>query len=98
MAARTIGATPPPLKNECPDGNRGIQGAETKADDTNSATTDTAAQKVRATVQAEFAILGFALLELSDGSFIATRWNCCRPLQDLKAARSFLRMVSGGGQ
>ena len=38
---------------------------------------------------------GHALLELSDGSYLVTKWNLCRPLPDLAAVRAFLRMVGG---
>jgi hypothetical protein len=55
----------------------------------------TAVQKLQATTAAEFALRGFALLELADGGFLATRWNCCRPLPDLQAARAFLRQIGG---
>lgn len=52
--------------------------------------------KLKARTAAEFALLGFGLVELADGTFLATRWTCCRPLVDLAAARAFLRQVSGG--
>ena len=49
-----------------------------------------------ATLRAELAILGnFTLLELADGSFLVTRWNCCRPLADLRAVAAFVRQVGG---
>lgn len=41
---------------------------------------------------------GFALVELSDGSYLVTKWNCCRPCVGLAEVRAFLRQVSGGGQ
>ena len=47
-----------------------------------------------ATLRAELAILGnFTLLELADGSYLVTRWNCCRPLVDLRAVAAFVRQV-----
>ena len=49
-----------------------------------------------ATLRAELAILGgFTLLELADGSYLVTRWNCCRPLADLRAVAAFVRHVGG---
>lgn len=49
-----------------------------------------------ATLRAELAILGgFTLLELADGSYLVTRWNCCRPLADLRAVAAFVRQVGG---
>ena len=41
------------------------------------------------------AMAGFALLELSDGSLLATRWNLSRPLPDTTAALRFLRQIGG---
>lgn len=38
---------------------------------------------------------GFTLLELADGSYLVTRWNCCRPLADLRAVTAFVRQVGG---
>ena len=49
-----------------------------------------------ATLRAELAILGnFTLLELADGSYLVTRWNCCKPLADLRAVAAFVRQVGG---
>ena len=49
-----------------------------------------------ATLRAELAILGgFTLLELADGSFLVTRWNCCGPLADMRAVAAFVRLVGG---
>jgi hypothetical protein len=68
-------------------------GHENEHDD--SATDRASLEKLTATTKAQFAQLGFGLLELADGSFLATRWACCRPLVDLKAARAFLRQLGG---
>ena len=52
--------------------------------------------KRSATLRAELAILGnFTLLELADGSYLVTRWNCCKPLADLRAVAAFVRQVGG---
>ena len=49
-----------------------------------------------ATLQALLALAGgFTLLELADGSYLVTRWNCCRPLADLRAVAAFVRLVGG---
>ncbi len=49
-----------------------------------------------ATLQALLALAGgFTLLELADGSYLVTRWNCCRPLADLRAVAAFVRQVGG---
>ena len=49
-----------------------------------------------ATLRAELAILGgFTLLELADGSYLVTKWNCCRPLADLRAVAAFVRQAGG---
>lgn len=52
-------------------------------------------RKVFATLQARYAIAGFSLLELADGSLLASRWNLCRPLPDAHAALHFLRKIGG---
>ena len=55
----------------------------------------TAAEKHRATLTAELAMRGHSLLELADGSFMVTRWHCCRTLPDLRAVAAFLRQIGG---
>jgi hypothetical protein len=47
------------------------------------------------TLRARFALAGFGLVELSNGSLLATRWNCCKPLPDATAAHRFLRQIGG---
>ena len=48
-----------------------------------------------ATLQAELARQAYCLHELADGSYLVTRWNCCRPLADLRAVAAFVRQVGG---
>ena len=45
------------------------------------------------TLRAELARQAFCLHGLADGSYLATRWNCCRPLADLREVAAFLRQV-----
>ena len=47
------------------------------------------------TLQARYALVGFQLLELADGTLLATRWNCCKSLADSYAATRFLRQIGG---
>ncbi len=84
----------PPHKDEPP----GVQAEGFKG----KGTTDTqifadidAGRKSFVTLQARYALAGFALLELADGTLLATRWNCSKPLSDLYAAHRFLRQVTG---
>ena len=53
----------------------------------------TPADKEKATLRAQLAMRGIELRELSDGSFIATRWNLCRALQTLEAVAAFARQT-----
>lgn len=53
-------------------------------------------RKAFATMQAKLAFRGFALHAQDDGSFLAVRWNCCKPLADLAEVHAFLHQVSGG--
>ena len=52
-------------------------------------------RKVFATLQARYAIAGFSLFELADGSLFASRCNLCRALPDAHAATRFLRQIGG---
>lgn len=52
-------------------------------------------RKAFLTLRARFAMAGFALLELSDRSLLASRWNLCRALPDATAALRFLRQIGG---
>jgi hypothetical protein len=52
-------------------------------------------RKVFLTLRARHAMAGFALLELSDGSLLATRWNLCRALPGATAVHRFLWLIGG---
>lgn len=98
-AVGASGAAPaclsPPHKDEAPRlaGAEGFRDQD-KADTTIVADLD-GPRKAFLTLRARFAMAGFALLELSDGSLLATRWNLCRPLPDATAALRFLRQIGG---
>jgi hypothetical protein len=98
-AVGASGAAPaclsPPHKDEAPRlaGAEGFRDQD-KADTTIVADLD-GPRKAFLTLQARFAMADFALLELSDGSLLATRWNLCRPLPDATAALRFLRKIWG---
>ena len=49
--------------------------------------------KASSTLRAKLALLGFGLHELSDGTYLASRWNCTRALPSLYAVQSFARLV-----
>ena len=51
--------------------------------------------KVAATLTAQFALLGYSLHALSDGSFVACRWGYSRPLQSKYEAHLFYRQIGG---
>lgn len=46
-------------------------------------------------IRAAFALRGYALHCLADGTYLICRWNYCRPLPDLLAARRMLRQIGG---
>lgn len=50
-------------------------------------------RKIKATLTAQLALRGFALKELADASFVASRWHLQRPLPDLRAVRAFAAQV-----
>ena len=51
-------------------------------------------EKLRATLAAQLALAGgFALLQLADGSWLVSRWNCTRHLADLNGVAQFARQV-----
>lgn len=52
-------------------------------------------RKRMAKLRAQYALAGFELLELSDGSLLATKWNLCRPLPDWYSAQRFLAQIGG---
>jgi len=51
--------------------------------------------KQLSTLQARYAMAGFGLHALADGSYLACRWNLSRSLPTLEAAGAFLRMIGG---
>jgi hypothetical protein len=85
----------PPRKDEAPR----LAGAEGFRDQDKAVTEIVAdldcQRKAFLTLRARFAMAGFAPLELSDGSLLATRWNLCRPLPDATTALRFLRQIGG---
>lgn len=57
-----------------------------------------AAAKSFATLQAQFALAGWALEPIDDGGthqFQATRWGRARELKDIEAATAFLKQIGG---
>lgn len=48
-----------------------------------------------ATLQDEFALAGFELVSLADGTLLASRWGMFKPLPDVATARLWLRHVGG---
>lgn len=65
-----------------------------KADTTIVADLD-ARRKAFTTLQARYALVGFSLIDLADGSLLASRWNLYRPLPDAHAALQFLHRIGG---
>lgn len=51
------------------------------------------AAKVVATTTARAALAGVQLTQCTDGSWCASRWGWSRPLADVAAVESFLRLV-----
>lgn len=51
--------------------------------------------KAFTTLRAKLALLGYSASELSDGSFLVTRWDRSRHLADLHGVAAFLRQVGG---
>lgn len=56
---------------------------------------DSALQKRQATFTAKLALAGYSLLELSDKTFLVSRWDRSRHLADLQAVAAFLRQIGG---
>lgn len=55
-----------------------------------------AADKLKSTTFAQAAMVGLAVYELSDGTYLATRWGLItRPLPDLAAVRALVRQMGG---
>ena len=55
-----------------------------------------AEQKLKATLAARLALVGFELLALERGGFIVCRWGRCRMLPTLAAVQSFADQLPGG--
>ena len=49
--------------------------------------------KTRATLTALLALKGYSLHELTDSSFLASKWNCTKHLPSLYAVQAFARQV-----
>lgn len=54
-------------------------------------------RKATQTLAAQYALRGFELVELGDGSFSLGRWGLWRWLPNLEAAQSFARQVGAAG-
>jgi hypothetical protein len=54
-----------------------------------------AERKTFETLRAKYALRGFELIELADGSLLAHKWDLTRPLPDAHAARQFLKLIGG---
>lgn len=52
-------------------------------------------RKAFATLQAAFALKGFALVKLADHTLIAERWGYVRALDDMNQAAQFLVQIGG---
>ncbi len=73
----------------------GAAGAQTETDGGILTAADSR-RKAFEQLRAELALAGgFALLELSDGTYLISRWSHCRPCADLAAVRQFLRQIGG---
>ena len=56
-----------------------------------------AASKLTTTLQARAALAGYELVQLADGSYIASRWGMFRSLEHAAAVERFLRQVGAPG-
>lgn len=52
-------------------------------------------EKLFASLQARFAMLGHSVYELADGSYLVTRWGFARQCPDAHALTAFLRQIGG---
>lgn len=52
-------------------------------------------RKALETAVARFAMRGYELRQLADGSLLVSRWNLSQPLGGLDAAEGFLRQIGG---
>lgn len=61
----------------------------------NKFTADTDAMQAAAPIKAQLQRMGWACFELSDGSFVVSRWGQCRPLPSLHAVHAFAKQIGG---
>lgn len=54
-----------------------------------------AADKGKANIAAELALRGYCLHSLSNGTWIVSKWNPCKPIANLQEATAFLQQVGG---
>lgn len=52
-------------------------------------------RKAFATMQAAYALKGYALLRLADGAMLAERWGYLRTLDNMTQAVQFLQQIGG---
>ena len=53
------------------------------------------AEKIKATVMAQAALVGLSVFELADASYCASRWGYITALPDLAAVRALVRKMGG---
>jgi hypothetical protein len=81
------------LTDECPGGDRGIQGEQITADSPDCAAPDTK-RKAFEGYRAKLALAGkFGLYELADSTFLVTMSGYSKSLPDLRAVAAFARQV-----
>ena len=80
--------------DEAPAGDAAQRFGDTQEDLDPIVANQTGLDKSRATLAAELARRGFALLELSDG-FLIGRWGWSKIAPDLRAVGAFLRQIGG---
>ena len=56
---------------------------------------DTDQTQAAAPIKAQLQRMGWACFELSDGSFVVSRWGQCRPLPSLHAVHAFAKQIGG---
>ncbi len=54
---------------------------------------DESVDKIKWTLVAKFALVGFAVHELAEGGFLVCKWNLSRHCPDLPALMAFARQV-----
>ena len=67
------------------------------AETSDAAALDPTYRKCVATAVARFALAGFELAEMDDGTFAAARWGLVKTLSNLTEAERFLAQVTGKG-